>query len=135
MGFFSKLFGRKPAPPPASFHGFVGNQGLSLDDAAALQDRLQASVVADDVSAKINAAARLMTGRKFRECIAAYEAIAAEHPDHLGDCEGQIGAAYFFLGDFETAIRYYEQARDHGADADMMQDNIEEARQELRKRK
>lgn len=90
-------------------------------------------MVADgaDVDSKINAAAGLMTTGQFAECIEAYRVIAEQHPEKLGICEAQIGAAYYFLGDYQTAIRYYQQAKGHGANPDHMDDNIAEAREAL----
>jgi predicted GNAT family acetyltransferase len=40
-----------------------------------------------------------------------------------------MGAAYFFLGEYEKAITCYTQAIKHGVDEAMMQDNIDEARE------
>jgi len=113
---------------------FVSNQpgqGVSFEEARKVQDEVQAVLKTDDVSAKINAAARLMTAKKFQECIQAYEAIAAQHPDQQATCEAQIGAAYYFLGQFQKAIEYYEAAKAHGEDAGMMDDNIREAKDAL----
>ncbi len=111
--------------------GFVGREGLSLEQARAVQERLLDGVQTDDVGAKINAAARLLTAREFERSIEAYQAIAREHPERRDDCESQIGAAHFFLGNYEEAIRHYEAALAAGADAEMMADNIQEAREAL----
>lgn len=107
---------------------------MSLEEAQALQRELLAGCETGEVSQKINAAARLMLTGRHDDCIAAYSAIAAEHPEERGTCEGQIGAAHFFKGDYETAIRWYEAARSHGADASMMEDNIKEAQEALAKK-
>ncbi|MEM9030211.1 MAG: hypothetical protein AAGC70_17755 [Pseudomonadota bacterium] len=139
MGFLKKLFGaggpeqtksnRTETTSASVFVSDQPGQGVSLDEAAKLQAAVMENIsdAGLPVSQKINAAAHLMTSGAFRECIAAYEDIARQHPEELGECEGQIGAAYFFLGEYETAITYYKQALANGADASMMQDNIEEA--------
>jgi tetratricopeptide (TPR) repeat protein len=130
------MLGKSTTGEPARAHAFVAGggtkQGLTLDQARELQDRLLATVTAEgEVSKKINAAAQLMTAGLYEAAIDAYEAIAQRHPEELAACESQIGAARFFLGQHEEAIRHYELARQHGADAGMMEDNIKEAREAL----
>lgn len=117
MGFFDFIFGKN-----------------TLEDGAKLQDALRIETSGDDVSSRLNAAARLMTSRKFDEAIAAYDKIGVDFPDEAGTALGQIGAAYFFKGNFERAIAAYVTARDHGADAGMMDDNIWEACEALAKK-
>src|SRR5262245_3000950 len=121
MGFFSKIFGGKKENN-VQVHAFVGDPGrdLTLDEAARLESDLERVLVSDNVSAKINAAARLMTGRKFEHALAAYRTIGEQHPDRRGTCEGQIGAALYFLGRYEEAIAHYESAIALGEDRDMM---------------
>jgi tetratricopeptide (TPR) repeat protein len=78
-----------------------------------------------DEDQAINFAARLMDNEQYNEAIAYFSAIAIQYPHEQGLCECQIGAAYYFLGDYEQAIEYYLAAREHGED--MMDDNIWEA--------
>jgi tetratricopeptide (TPR) repeat protein len=80
------------------------------------------------------AATKLLTGKRYKDCIEAYRAIGADHPDRWGDCLANMGASYFFLGEFEKAIACYTQAMKHGVDEDLMRDNIAEAREEQTKR-
>lgn len=88
-----------------------------------------AAVLGTDTSEKRMAAAtKLLTGKRYKECIEAYRRVGADHPERWGDCLANMGAAYFFLGDFEKAIACYTQAIKHGVDVAMMQDNIDEAR-------
>ena len=113
--------------------GFVGPGGMSLEEAAQVQAELMPNLKTDAVGAKINAAAKLLTSRRFDDCIAAYQAIAAQHPEEQGTCHGQIGACYFFKGEYSTAIQHYSAAKKLGADPEMMDDNIQEAQEELAK--
>ncbi len=111
-----------------SFHAFVSDQsekGLSLEQAKELQEKIFATLSeTDDVNTKVNAAARLMTSGQFEACIQAYEHIATAHPQELPTCESQIGAAYYFLGQYEKAIEYYQRALEHGADPEMIKTSL-----------
>lgn len=118
-----------------SHRTFVGPDGMSLEEARALQDKLLAGMSTSPLDDKINAAARLMLEGRHEDCMQAYAAIAAEHPEKRATAEGQIGACQFFLGNFEQAIAHYEKAKELGEDAGMMDDNIQEAQEELAKAK
>lgn len=123
--------------PETTAYGFSGGGSGDDDEAfAALRrrrDRARKWLKARTPEAiKINAAADLLLAKKFTEAIAAYEAIAREHPGSAADCESQIGAAWFFLGDYPRAIEFYRSALAKGADRGMMADNIQEAEQALR---
>ncbi len=89
---------------------FVGDEGKSIEEARALQEKLLDGATTGGVSGKINAAARLLVGVSYEQAISAYTAIMTEHPEQRGTCEGQIGAAHYLLGQFEQAITYYEAA-------------------------
>jgi tetratricopeptide (TPR) repeat protein len=121
-------------------YGFVSDNieasnAMSLDEAEILHQRFNEQMVqSDDLQSKSNFAASLMMSGQFDLCIKAYQKIADQYPERLGMCEAQIGAALYFLGHYEEAIRYYKQALGHGADADMMQDNIEEAEEAIANR-
>lgn len=112
-------------------HAFLGPKGLSLEEAARRQAELLPHLETDEVGAKINAAAQLLTAQRFDDCISAYQAIAVQHPDRAGDCLGQIGACYFFKGEFSNAIQSYVLAKKKGAHPGMMDDNIQEAQEAL----
>lgn len=113
--------------------GFVSDQpgGMSMDEARGLQDKVLQVMQTNDVSAKINMAAQLLTGGEYHEAIRAYEQIKHQHPEEAALCESQIGAAFFFLADYETAIQHYETAKSLGADSQMMDMNILEAQDKL----
>jgi hypothetical protein len=106
----------------------------ALDGMQARQAELQASMVTDDAGTAINAAARLLVGKKFREAIVAYTSIGKRYPVQRGVCEGQIGAAHFFLGEYENALAHYMAAKQLGEDAAMMDENINEALAAMAKR-
>lgn len=112
-------------------HGFMSDdpaRGMSHEQAAALAASAQATLAATtDVSQKINAAARLLTSGAHQEAAEAYRTIAEAHPEERGTCYSQIGAALYFLKEYQTAIEWYKAAENHGADPRMMKDNIEEA--------
>jgi tetratricopeptide (TPR) repeat protein len=114
MGFFDFLFGKKK---------------MTLDEANQVNQQYTAQnpVPASNQSAMVRQASNLMTSRKFQESIAMYEEMATRFPESKGTYLGQMGAGYYFLGDYAQAIDYYVQAREAGAMADMMDDNIWEA--------
>lgn len=108
---------------------------MSHEEAAALQKQAESALTSTEpVEKRMAAAVKLLTAKKYRECIEAYRRIGADHPDRWGDCLANMGAAYFFLGDFEKAISCYTQAMTHGVDEEMMRDNIDEAREAQIKR-
>jgi tetratricopeptide (TPR) repeat protein len=121
MGFLSSLF--KKTTTEADFD-------------AAKQERAKflSTVSTDSESDAVNAASGLLLDQKYLECIAAYEALAAKYPHRKGDADSQIGAAHYFLGDFNKAIEFYVSARTHGADESMMDDNLWEACEALVKK-
>ncbi|MCC5944593.1 MAG: hypothetical protein JJT94_06630 [Bernardetiaceae bacterium] len=113
--------------------GFASKEaeaGKGLDQAQIQQYQaafLQVLETSDEDRA-FNFAAQLMAKGAYQNCIQAYQQLCERYPDQRGTCEGQIGAAYFFLGEYEQAIHYYLEAREHDAsNADMMDDNIWEA--------
>jgi tetratricopeptide (TPR) repeat protein len=83
------------------------------------------------VGDKLNAAALMLTSQRFDDGISAYRAIGVQHPEELGTCLGQIGACYFFKGEYSEAIKSYVRAKEKGADPAMMDDKIQEAQEAL----
>lgn len=102
-------------------------QGITFDQAKALREKFLELLQQDDRSKQFNAASEFMLNQHYQDCVDAYQKLMEKYPDSLGDCESQIGAAYYFLGEYEKAISYYVAARNHGADQSMMDDNIWEA--------
>ncbi|MEM1009644.1 MAG: hypothetical protein AAGJ35_11635, partial [Myxococcota bacterium] len=85
-------------------HAFVSNKtekGLSLEEAQRLQEQFLSVMETDDLSDKINAASKLLISGLYQESIDAYQKIAEQHPEELGDCQSQIGAALHFQGRYQ----------------------------------
>jgi tetratricopeptide (TPR) repeat protein len=116
----------------ADVHGKVGPNGMTEAEALALHEAAVAVLdTSDPVSQRLNAAAKLMLTGAYADAAAAFRQIAETHPEVRGDCFGNIGAAHYFVGRYDEAIAWYQAAIDAGADAQMMQDNIVEARQAI----
>ncbi|GEM_PF-682310 len=113
--------------------GFVSDQpgGMSMGDAKGIQDRVLQLMQTNDVQAKINGAAQLMTEGQWDACIQAYAHIKNAHPEQAALCESQVGAAEFFKGNYDNAIQHYELAKSLGADLGMMDMNIAEAKEKM----
>jgi hypothetical protein len=122
MGFLGSLF--KKTSTEADLDAAKAERAKFLDQTGP----------ADNETAEANYASGLMLDRKYAECIAAYEALAAKYPERRGDADSQIGAAHYFLGDFHKAIEFYVSARKNGADESMMDDNLWEACEALVKK-
>ena len=92
------------------------------------EDTVPTALPSSVVGEKMEAAALLMKNQRFGACIEAYQLVSEEHPEEAGTCHGQMGAAYYFLGQYKPAIIHYKRALLLGEDAPMMRENIEEAR-------
>ena len=106
---------------------------LTREEALEMQQQILSVMNSSDFGVKISAASRLLLGGAHQEAIAAYEQIASAHPDRIGICQIGIGAAHYFLGNYEIAIDFYERALANGEDPTTIDDNIEEARQAIAK--
>ena len=146
MGFLKKLFGADSDDKEAhvevvtkddsqAVFGYVTDvpgKGLSLEEAHLIQTQALAELAStDSVDEKINTGAKLMTAGNFQASVEVYNQIAQDHPEESATCQGQIGAAEYFMGNYHQAITHYETAKQLGADAVMMDQNIEEAREAL----
>jgi len=79
------------------------------------------------MNSALTAAATAMEQRQFTAAIDQYTKIMRDQPEHAGLCASQIGAAHFFLQDYDAAIEWYRRAGEHGFAAAMIEDNIREA--------
>jgi tetratricopeptide (TPR) repeat protein len=107
--------------------------GLDAERAQELQARFLEGINAPEASVEtaINIASQLSLSGAYREAIAAYEQISERFPNRSATCKNNIGAAYFFLGEYETALRYYVEAGEAGEHAQRIEYNIWEACAEL----
>ncbi len=114
MGLFNFLFAKKK---------------VTLEEADEMNKKIIAEnpEPADNEDALMRQASSAMTSGKFEKSVELYQKLANDYPDKKGLYLGQVGAAYFFLNDFNKAIEYYLSAKENGADTDMMDDNIWEA--------
>ena len=138
MGLFDFLKSKKNKNTE-TVYGFASKEaesgkGLDQDQLQALRDELLSVMSTNDRNKEFNFASGLMLKGAYQACIEAYEKLTEKYPDSQATNESQIGAAYFFLGDYEKAVDYYLAARDHGMDADMMDDNLWEAFEVLYKK-
>ncbi|MCB9638495.1 MAG: hypothetical protein H6728_13030 [Myxococcales bacterium] len=106
---------QKAAPPPQ-----LSEQQKSELLAQALQDQF-------------SFATKLLLDGHFHLSIEAFEIIQTQHPETLANCQAQIGAACFFLQRYHDAVQHYLRAQKHGANKELMQANIEEALEAIRK--
>jgi len=109
-------------------------RGLPFEDVE-LPEPVLRDLIGDDLKAKRSVAAQLMDDEDYLFAMAAWHRIGLDHPDLLGTAYGQIGAAHCLLGFYHRAIELYEMALEHGADASMMQDNLEVARQAIERQR
>ncbi|MEO1299940.1 MAG: hypothetical protein AAFW75_30055 [Cyanobacteria bacterium J06636_16] len=133
MGLFN--FSKERQTRAIGAHGFVcKHRGISFEEAQQARAKFLAVLDQDDESAAFNAATELLISQAFRESITAHTKLLEKYPNRKGHCQSQIGAAYYFLEDYPLAINFYVAARKHGADAEMMDDNIWEACEAIYKR-
>ncbi len=122
MGFFDKLLGKE-------------KESVTLKEADKLNDEFIANnpIAKDTEDEMMRQASKFMTSGNFEESINLYKRMAEEYPDNRGLYESQVGAGYYFLGNYEEAINYYVSALKNGGDEDMADDNIWEATEVLYK--
>ncbi|MEM9188823.1 MAG: hypothetical protein AAGF12_06590 [Myxococcota bacterium] len=77
-------------------------------------------------------AANLMSSGAFLEAANAYRTIYQTRPDHAAIAASQVGAALFFLRNFNDAIAWYRESGRLGLDPRMVNDNIQEAEEAQR---
>jgi len=114
MKFFNFLFGKKK---------------LTIEDGDKMHDELynNISTSLSTESELTKNAIKLLTSGKHIESIEVYKQLINEYPAQRNTYESQIGANYYFLGEFEKAIEYYTLSINHGFNKSMSDDNIWEA--------
>jgi hypothetical protein len=108
-------------------YGQVAPGKLSHEEAQALHAHFGDAFEHGTADAALHAATELLTRGAYAEAIAALEQVGRAHPEHRSGCAGNIGVACFFLGRYEEAIAWYRNAKEWGAPADVIDDNIAEA--------
>jgi len=103
--------------------------GLNFEQASELQDEFINSLAEEGTTADqlVNLAGRLLTNQKFTEAIKTYEAIMIRFPSETPQCLNAMGACYFYLDEFETAINYYLKAYESGEMRDTIEYNVWES--------
>lgn len=120
MGLFDSLFGKKKHTLEA--------MDKKNDDFISKNP-----VAKNDENEMMRNASKLMTSGKFSESLDLYKKLSENYPNNKGLYESQIGAAYFFLGKYDTAVEYYISSMNNGGDKRMMDDNIWEAAESFSK--
>lgn len=105
-------------------------QGISHEEAQAIQSEIRTLLNSDDKNSAINRACLLLTKGYYKQCITAFEKIMESIPSEKGICENQIGAAYFFLSKYEKAVEHYLLSLESGFDREMLDYNVWEAAEE-----
>lgn len=120
MGFLGFLFGKK-------------KKAISLEEANAHNEAFfeDNPTPKNSEDALMRKASSLMTSGEFAASAEIYRELAEKYPERRGLYLSQVGAAYYFLSEFETAISYYLQSRKEGGDEGMLDDNVWEASEEI----
>ncbi|GAA3652330.1 tetratricopeptide repeat protein [Flavivirga jejuensis] len=111
MGLFNFLFGKKK---------------ITLDELKVKnQDYISKNPKPkNEENALMRQASRMLTSENFNESIELYKKLAENYPQKKGLYLSQIGAAFYFLNDFDKAIEYYLKAKNEGVDSYMIDNNI-----------
>jgi tetratricopeptide (TPR) repeat protein len=117
------------------FDFFFKNKSMSLKEANDLNNQIikDSPVSENKENELLKNASSLLTNGYFEDAVEAYQQMAEEFPEKKGLYQSQVGAAYYFLGDYKKAIEYYVSAMNNGFDRQMSEDNIWEASEELYK--
>ncbi len=120
MGIFSFLFGKKK---------------LSLEDADKRNDKFikKNPTPANQENEDMRNASKALTSGRFDDAIQLYTVMSEKYTEKKGLYLSQVGASYFFLGNYDKAIELYMDGKDAGADEGMMDDNVWEACLEIHK--
>lgn len=122
MGFFDFLFGKK--------------KKMTLDEANEVnKDFVKKNPEAkDNENALMRQASSFLTSGRFEEAAKGYTELANAYPEKKGLYLSQVGAAYYFLKQYDKAIANYVESRNNGMDEDMIDDNIWEACEAIHER-
>ena len=134
-----QALGKKMAPeePNKIDRSFirVDAEKLTLDEVHQInQEVFYRTQPIDDENELMRKASILMTGGQFQDAIELYLELIKKFPDNKNLYLSQVGAGYYFLGEYEKAIDYYLEALKQGFVREMIDDNIWESCEMLYKR-
>lgn len=111
------------------FDFLFGKDKLTLEEGYKMHDELYSKISTplSGESELTKKAIKLLTSGKHIESIELYKQLIEEYPAQKNTYESQIGANYYFLGEFEKAIEYYTYSMNNGFSESMSDDNIWEA--------
>ena len=111
------------------FDFLFGKEKLNLEEGDKIHDEFYSkmSVLLSEESELTKKAIKLLTSGKHAESIELYKKLIEHYPAQISTYESQIGANYYFLGEFEKAIKYYTSSMNNGFSTSMSDDNIWEA--------
>src|SRR5690606_12345755 len=80
-----------------SLYGRLADDGMSMEQASALQQEFVNSLADENTTATqlINLAGQLLTGKRFEEAIKVYENTIIRFPVETAQCLNSIGACYY----------------------------------------
>ena len=112
-----------------SLYGRLAEDGMSMEKANELQQQFVNSLANENTSATqlINLAGQLLTGQRYEEAIKVYEGVIIRFPNETAQCLNSIGACYYYLGEYETAIEYYMKALEAGEVLERVDYNVWES--------
>jgi tetratricopeptide (TPR) repeat protein len=112
-----------------AFLSSVLQQSAPSSQVASEQRKTLAQIMqSSDFCAKTSVADWLLFEKNHDGAITLYNRIAVDHPEETGFCLRSIGTAHYFLGDYETAIDFYQKALAGGEDPEIIAADISEAR-------
>jgi tetratricopeptide (TPR) repeat protein len=112
-----------------AFLSGVLQQSAPSSQAASEQRKAVAQIMqSSEFYAKTSVADWLLFEKNHTGAIALYDRIAIDHPEETGFCLRSIGTAHYFLGNYETAIDFYQNALARGEDPEIIAADISEAR-------
>lgn len=115
-------------------YALVSTEHLSSGQAAELRSRIDDKAEHPELLPEnrlFNAACSMLLSGMFAESISAFLQVLRRLPDYAAQCYNNIGAAHFFLRQYEPAIDAYRLAWQAGANAQRIEYNIWEACQQL----
>ena len=107
MGLFSSLFRGKRCTPKEEYKQKKPNLRIVSEE-----DTLEQQ------------ASNAMSNGEFEQSVELYLELACKYPLRKGLYLSRVGAAYYFLTEFDKAIAYYLEAKQQGMDEVLMDANV-----------